>query len=69
MTNDFPGSDWRGRKHYFNDGAVLHVVDVKWRESGAWVTYETSVPGALPKRFSLKLSEFINQFGHLFQKT
>ena len=68
MISNFPGSEWGGRIHRFNDGAVLHVVDVKWRESGAWVTYETSVPGALPKRFSLKLLEFISQFGHLFQK-
>jgi hypothetical protein len=67
MTNDFKGSEWRGRTHDFGDGTLLRVVDVKWRETGPWVTYETVSPAALPKRFSLKLADFTSQYGHLFQ--
>lgn len=57
-----------GARHHFPDGVVLHVVDIKQRDTGPWVTYETIYPNALPKRTSMKLGEFTSTYGHLFQK-
>jgi hypothetical protein len=66
MTSDY---DYlRGKIYDFEDGVKLHVVDVKWRESGEWVTYETIYSHALPKRFSLNAKEFADKYGHLFPK-
>lgn len=65
MTNDY---GWlRGKVYTFEDGSKLHVVDVKWREVGEWVTYEAVFNNAIPKRFSLKAKEFVDKYGHLFQ--
>ena len=61
------GKDLVGYKHHFPDGVVLHIVSIKQRETEPWVIYETIYNSALPKRVSMKLSEFINTYGHLFQ--
>ena len=57
----------RGKVYTFEDGAKLHVVDVKRRETEEWVTYETIYRHAIPKRFSIKAKEFVDKYGHLFQ--
>lgn len=58
-----------GRIHTFDDGIKLRIVDIKQREECPWITYETQHVGAIPKRFSLKLKEFLDKYGHLFQNS
>lgn len=55
-----------GRIYNFDDGASLKVVQVKRRDDGFWVTYETRWPGHLEKRHTTPEPEFISQFAHLF---
>ena len=57
-----------GAEYEFSDGIKLKVVQVKKRETGYWVTYEHVYQGALPRRFTEKLGEFIHTYGHLFPK-
>ena len=56
----------KNAKYEFEDGMILKVVDVKQREDGMWVTYESGHPSAIPRRFSLQLGKFLETFGHLF---
>ena len=55
-----------GTQYEFADGAKLKIVQIKLREEGFLVTYETIYPDALPRRLVMLESEFINTFGHLF---
>ncbi len=55
-----------GRIYTFDDGASLKVIQVKRRDDGFWVTYETNCGGGLPKRHSTPEVDFISQFAHLF---
>jgi hypothetical protein len=57
-----------GKEYDFPDGVKLRIIQVKERESGAWITYEHVYQNALPRRFSEKLGDFIGTFGHLFPK-
>jgi hypothetical protein len=55
-----------GRKFQFDDGAEITIIQIKRRDDGFWVTYETMFNRALPRRLQLPEREFIDQFGHLF---
>lgn len=66
MTSEFEYI--AGKEYEFSDGVKLRVVQVKQREFEPWVTYEHVYQGALPRRFSQKLSEFLDTYGHLFPK-
>ena len=63
------GSEFVGRTHKFEDGATIHVVQSKRRDDGYWITYETNYGTGLAKRHVISESQFIDQFGHLFQNT
>ena len=68
MTSDRDYTKLGGKEHFFPDGISLKIVQVKHREAGIWwVTYEHVIPGAFPRRFSMKASEFMDTYGHLFQ--
>lgn len=57
-----------GTQHTFPDGIKIKIVDIKQRELEPWITYETDYGSSLPRRFSLKLEEFLNTYGHLWGK-
>jgi len=57
-----------GKDYVFTDGVKLRVVQIKQRELGLYVTYEHVYQGAIPRRFTQKLSEFVDTYGHLFPK-
>jgi hypothetical protein len=55
-----------GNKYEFDDGASIKIVQVKLRDEGFLVTYETCYTNCLPRRSVMLESEFIPTFGHLF---
>lgn len=56
-----------GKQHVFPDGVILRVFQIKQREGVPWVTYEAVYQGAMPRRATVALKEFIDTYGHLFQ--
>ena len=55
-----------GTEYQFSDGAILKIVQIKPRDNGNLITYETIYPDALPRRLVMMEGEFIQMFGHLF---
>jgi len=55
-----------GKEYKFDDGASIKIVQIKPRDSGNLITYETCYPYALPRRLVMMEAEFISMFGHLF---
>lgn len=55
-----------GQSHVFPDGVVIRIVQVKNRNDGLSVIYETDYGNALPRRFVVTIDEFVHDFGHLF---
>lgn len=55
-----------GKEYEFQDGAKLKIVQIKPRDVGFTITYETIWPNAQPRRLVMPESEFIQMFGHLF---
>lgn len=64
MTSDF--EPFVGKSYQFDDGASIKIVQIKARDTGYMVTYETAYPFALPRRLVMTEAEFISTFGHLF---
>ena len=56
-----------GKSYAFDDGSLIEVIQVKAREDGHWVTYQTSINSSLPRKLLLPLVEFDKTFGHLFE--
>jgi hypothetical protein len=51
----------------FPDGVVLEILQIKTRDNNVeWVTYNTTHRGALPKKHTIPILEFIDNFGHLY---
>jgi hypothetical protein len=46
-----PYQHYLGREHVFEDGIILRVVQVKQRNDGMYVTYETQYPKALNRSY------------------
>ena len=59
-------ADYVGKKYTFGDGATITIIQLKMRDNGHAVTYETCHGDALPRRLVLGEGEFIELFGHLF---
>lgn len=57
-----------GKKFSFEDGAMIEVIQLKEREDGLWVHYFISMNDSLPRKLIMKLEEFNNTFGHLFNE-
>jgi hypothetical protein len=61
-----------GKKHIFDDGAVIEIIQIKQRDDGMEsipvVTYSIQNGHSIPRKLILPLSEFINTFGHLFEE-
>lgn len=66
-------SDLVGRKHTFDDGQSIEVVQVKGREVDStymlYVTYQIAHPRGLPRRLIMSEKQFISEYGHLFGYT
>ena len=50
----------------FGDGVTIKIVQIKPRDTGYAVTYETCSPNAFPRRLVMSEAEFISNFAHLF---
>ena len=66
MTHDLVG-----KKHTFDDGNVIEVIQIKERninEDGVtlYVTYCVYQGRSLPRKLVMTMQEFINTYGHLF---
>jgi hypothetical protein len=55
-----------GTEYQFSDGAILKIIQIKPRDTGFMITYETIYPDALPRRLVMMEADFISMFGHLF---
>lgn len=59
-----------GQKYNFPDGNVIEVIQVNDREvngeNSPWVTYLIYQHSNLPRKLLMKYSEFVDNFGHLF---
>lgn len=64
MNSEF--EQFIGTEYEFSDGAILKIVQIKPRDEGNMITYETIYPDALPRRLVMMEGEFISMFGHLF---
>jgi hypothetical protein len=64
MNSEF--DQFIGAEYEFSDGAILKIVQIKPRDEGNMITYETIWPDALPRRLVMQEAEFIQMFGHLF---
>lgn len=64
--------DLVGKKHVFDDGASIEVVQIKMRdnsfEPAPVVTYVIQNGRSLPRKLVLPLKDFIDTFGHLFEE-
>lgn len=67
MINEENIKDFEGSEHRFPDGTYLRVHQVKQRNDGLWVIYESGRHSALPLRQTTPVRQFIDNFGHLFQ--
>ena len=56
-----------GKSYRFEDGNSITIVQIKTRDTGPWVTYETVLEGSIPKRTVMPHSEFMSVFAHLFK--
>ena len=56
-----------GKSYKFEDGNSITIVQIKTRDTGPWVTYETLLDGSIPKRTVMPHSEFMSVFAHLFK--
>jgi hypothetical protein len=65
-------NDLAGKKHVFEDGSVIEVLQIKMRDNSLEVvpvvTYTVQQGRSLPRKLILPLNEFINTFGHLFEE-
>lgn len=55
-----------GKSYEFDDGAMIKIVQIKPRDAGYMITYETSFNDSFPQRLVMYEQEFISTFGHLF---
>ena len=56
-----------GKKHEFEDGDSIEVVQIKIRDSNIpWVTFHLRQGPGIPRKQVMQLDEFVNTFGHLF---
>ena len=55
-----------GRSYLFEDGSMIQIIQVKYRENVPWVTYHTSINSSLPRKLVMTEQEFLDNFGHLF---
>lgn len=59
-----------GKKHVFDDGNVIEIVQIKQREvdgqTTPCVTYQIYQGANLPRKLIITVNEFIGTFGHLF---
>jgi hypothetical protein len=69
-------SELVGKKHIFEDGNVIEVIQIKDRDSGLdevgvvpFVTYTTYQHTSLPRKLVMQMKEFIESYGHLFGYT
>ena len=55
-----------GKSYTFEDGGKIEIIQIKQREDGPWVTYQTSMNSSLPRKLVMTKKEFLDNFGHLF---
>lgn len=58
-----------GRSYTFPDGASIVVTQLKLREDGYWVIYETRTSPVQPKMGIMPMPQFIEQYSHLFTQS
>ncbi len=60
-----------GKKHVFEDGMTLEVMQIKMKEidglNQPFVTYHTYGLRTIPRKLTMTLTEFTNTYGHLFE--
>ena len=65
-------NDLAGKKHIFEDGSVIEVLQIKMRDNSEEavpvVTYTVQQGRSLPRKLVLPLNQFIDTFGHLFEE-
>jgi hypothetical protein len=55
------------KPYIFTDGVELKIIQIKTRDEDIeWVTYNSTHPGALPRKSVVTVNEFIENFGHLY---
>jgi hypothetical protein len=63
--------DLVGKKHNFDDGSVIEVIQVRDREIDnepkPVITYLIHQHNCLPRKLLMPYNDFIDRFGHLFE--
>jgi hypothetical protein len=59
-------NDLVGRKHEFEDGDSITVIQIKRRDDGEYVTYHVQKGPGIPQKLVLPMIEFMDYYGHLF---
>lgn len=60
---------FEGKSYTFEDGIMVKLLQVKQREAGLTAIYEITYPGGIPKRQIISMTDFVKQWGHLFQES
>lgn len=55
-----------GKKHIFEDGDSIEVVQIKRRDTGPWITYHICQGPGIPRKMVMMAEEFSTTYGHLF---
>lgn len=55
-----------GKKHTFEDGDSIEVIQVKRRDTGPWITYHIQQGPGIPRKMVMEAEEFSQTYGHLF---
>lgn len=56
-----------GKLNNLENDVLLKIHQVKQRNDGLWVIFEISNLGALPKRHTMTIGEFLDTFGQVLQ--
>lgn len=56
-----------GKKHTFEDGDSIEVIQIKVRDGNIpWVTFHIQQGPGIPRKQVMQIDEFVNTYGHLF---
>lgn len=55
-----------GKIHRFEDGDSIEVMQIRRRDTGAWITYHVQQGPGIPRKMIMMAEEFTMTYGHLF---
>jgi len=59
--------DLVNKSYTFPDGVTITIIQIKQRDDGYWVTYNTGKDNSVPRKQTMPYDEFMGHFSHLFK--